>query len=348
MENDNNKEKVELSQKIIDIIKNSIKIQKIFNKDKIYDIENKKEYINNSNKEKEKDYMDKNKNKDKDTIINVDIDIDSKKFNKNNNNKNKNNNNKIFKFNFDYNFDFNFKFFNLKISDFLLKTTLTGILIGAFALIIEHPLESIKVQWQSEIKFKKSKDIVKNIYLEKGIIGFYRGLLPNLIRRSCKNFYRWPLMLYLPNIFNKINNNIFPYWNSEGLNKIQTGIFLANFETFFVSPIERLKVYFMTYTPFRKAPYNKFDSLLFMFYLDNKGRIIKELFRGLDASLYRSNLSWVSFLYLEYEGKRFLLEFNCKSELSFFDLLVVSVFVMIGNLGLSNFYFYFYFYFNLL
>jgi hypothetical protein len=317
-DNNNNNNKNNFSIKLNFFFKNSTKIKEIFNKiDKIKEKENKiqdidKDYKNNINNNYK--YI-----KDKELVY--------PNLNKTNKEINENINNKIF---------------NIKIPDFFFKATFTGIIIGAFALIIEHPLESIKVQWQADIKFKNSKEIIKNIYSEKGIIGFYRGLIPNLIRRSCKNFYRWPLMLYLPNIFHKINNNIFPNLNSEGLNKIQTGLFLANFETFFISPIERLKVYFMTYTPSARITYNKFDSLFLMFYLNNKGRIIKELFIGLDASLYRSNISWISFLYLEYEGKRLLLDLKCTNELSFFDLLIVSVFVMIGNLGLSK-YFIFYF-----
>lgn len=225
-------------------------------------------------------------------------------------------------------------FFNFK--NFLFKATFTGIIMSGFGLIIEHPLDSIKVQWQAEIKYKNSKSIIRDIYNEKGILGFYRGFIPNLLRRSCKNIYRWPLMLYMPKFFNKLNSKIFSKnnssYNSEGLNKIQTGLFLANFETLFISPIERLKVYFMTH----KKRNSKFYSLFYVFYKENKGFMSKELFRGLEASLYRSNFSWVTFLYLEYEVKKILLNFRGKNEPSFYDLLFVSLIVMIGNLGSSK------------
>jgi len=230
----------------------------------------------------------------------------------------------------------NFNKWNFKeITDFLLKAALSGTIICNLSLIVEHPLDSVKVQWQADVKYKNSKDIIKKIYKEKGILGFYRGFLPSIIRRSCKNFYRWPLVLYLPNFF-KINTNFFPKWNSDGLNKIQTGLFLANFETLFVSPMERLKVYFMTYTP--KINNSRFNSLFFEFIIDNKGHLFQELYRGLEASLYRSNFSWVSFLYLEYEFKRRLLDYKGTNELKFFDLLLVSTGVMVGNLASSKYY----------
>lgn len=220
--------------------------------------------------------------------------------------------------------------------EFYIKVSLLGILRGAIGLIWEHPLDSIKTQWQTNVHIRKSSEIINYIYKEKGIIGFYRGFFPNLIRQTSKNLYRWPLMLFFPKFFKKINDIFFNSYNSDGFCKIQTGLAIANIETFLISPLERLKIYFMTHKNIKD---NK-HSFLVHFYVSNKGKLIKQLFKGLEASLYRSNISWVTFLYFDYKGKRFIKSYSQKDELAFVDLLFVSIFVGIGNLFFSNKFFY--------
>lgn len=218
---------------------------------------------------------------------------------------------------------------------FYLKTAEIGIARGAIGLILEHPLDSIKTQWQTNIQVLKSSEIVYYIYKQKGILGFYRGFIPNLIRQSSKNLYRWPLMIYLPKFFKRINDYFLrsSRLNSDTFCKIQTGFAIANFETFLISPLERFKVYFMTH----ENKENKKYSLLMHFYKVNRGNLLKELFRGLEASLLKSNVSWISFLYLDHKTRSFLKSRRQVDKLDNVDIFFASIFVGFGNLTLSKF-----------
>jgi len=216
---------------------------------------------------------------------------------------------------------------------FYMKTALIGVTRGAIGLIWEHPLDSIKTQWQTNVHVVKSTEMINFIYKEKGILGFYRGFLPNLVRQSSKNVYRWPMMLYLPKFFKKFNQNFFKksILNSDSFCKIQTGFSIANLETLFICPLERLKVFFMTHG----SKENKNYSFLKQFYIMNKGNMLNQLFKGLEPSILRSNISWISFLYLDHETRSFLKKRRNVEELDMYDLIFASILVGIGNVTLS-------------
>jgi len=220
----------------------------------------------------------------------------------------------------------------MKNLGFYMKTALIGVARGAIGLLWEHPLDSIKTQWQTNVHVAKSTDIINHIYKEKGIIGFYRGFIPNLVKVSSKNIYRWPLMLYLPQYFKKFNENLFKNkrFNSDSICKIQTGFTIANFETMFICPMERLKVFFMTHA----SKENKHYSFLKQFYILNKGNMMNQLFKGLEPSLLRSNISWISFLYLDHETRSYLKRTRKVDQLDVWDLIFASIIVGIGNLTL--------------
>jgi len=212
-------------------------------------------------------------------------------------------------------------------SNFYIKVSLIGAFRAGLSLVIEHPLESIKTQWQDKNNISSNKEIVSSIYREKGLIGYYRGFIPNLIRVAFKNFYRWPMMLYFPHFFDRSIPDrlvhLFP-----GLTKILTGLVIANIETFIICPLDRLKVFFMTSS-------TKSQNLFKNFYNYHKGNLIRELFRGLGVSFWRSNVSWVSFLYLDHKLKRSLKIFHKSEILSNLDLFIISVIVGMGNLAMG-------------
>jgi hypothetical protein len=201
---------------------------------------------------------------------------------------------------------------------------MTGVSRSCVCLFLEHPLESIKTQWQTKIDIKHKHEIVRHIFQEKGLIGFYRGFIPNLIRVSIKQLYRWPMMLYFPKFYKKYS----PY-NTDGFAKVLTGLTIANIEIFIICPLDRLKIYFMTQ--------DKVNKSVFTYFLYRHGEnLSKELFAGLGPSFWRSNISWVSFLYLDHISKRTVKNYKQEEVLTFLDLLVISVFVGIGNLASSK------------
>ena len=105
---------------------------------------------------------------------------------------------------------------------FLTETAFIGIARGSIGLIFEHPFETIKISWQNQPHVTNVKEICETIYKYKGLIGFYRGFWPNVMKNSFKNLYRWPLMVYLPPKYtNLLKDKWFFY---ESLPKILTGI----------------------------------------------------------------------------------------------------------------------------
>lgn len=227
------------------------------------------------------------------------------------------------------------KYLNTNL-ELCIKAGLLGVLRGSFGLLLEHPLDSIKTQWQANIFITKSSEMVRFIYIEKGLLGFYRGFVPNLIRTTSKNLYRWPLIIFLPNFFEKTNLIFFESLkNLEGLCKIQTGLMIANIEILLICPLDRLKTYFMTHSVIN----NKSYSFLKHFYITNRGNIINQLYQGLEPTFYRSNISWISFLYLEYKTKYFLRKIKNSDDLKFADLILLSILVGSGNLLLSKSFF---------
>jgi hypothetical protein len=213
--------------------------------------------------------------------------------------------------------------------NFYVNVSFVGALRGGLCLFLEHPLESIKTQWQDKHNIKSKYNIIHNIYTEKGIIGFYRGFLPNFIRVTSKNFFRWPMMLFFPRYFEK-NINYFSYKidlkkKFPGLPKILTGLAIANIEIFVICPLDRLKIFFMTTK-------NKGKNMFKYFYTSHRKNFIRELFRGLESTFWRSNVSWVSFLYLDHKFKRMFKKYRKSENLGFLDLFVISIFVGVGNL----------------
>ena len=78
-------------------------------------------------------------------------------------------------------------------------TAFAGLARTLVGFPIEHPLDSIKTQWQAKPHFRHELAIARDIYGRKGIAqGFYAGSIPNLTRCIMKNIYRYPLMIGLP------------------------------------------------------------------------------------------------------------------------------------------------------
>ena len=128
---------------------------------------------------------------------------------------------------------------------FYVGSALAGLVRVTIGFPIEHPIDSIKTQWQAKPYIKNEYQIIKVIYQDKGIVkGLYAGGLPNFFRCLLKNTYRYPLMVGLPNFYKtKLPSSI-----SErvSLLKFLTGGSIALVETTLLTPVERVKTHFMT------------------------------------------------------------------------------------------------------
>lgn len=101
-----------------------------------------------------------------------------------------------------------------------------------------------------------------------------------------KNTYRYPLMVGLPQFYNK--NLPSQIKENKKFLKLLTGASIGLVEATLTCPIERIKVYFMT-TNNDKMSYREFFKA-------NKGKLGKELFRGFTPLFIRQSVSWSVFL----------------------------------------------------
>ena len=109
----------------------------------------------------------------------------------------------------------------------------------------EHPIDAIKVQWQSQPKFKNEYRIIQHIWQTKGLVkGFYAGSLPNLTRLIMRNTYKYPLLVGLPKFYKNMSPSGVNL--SESRLKMLSGVTLSLIESIITCPIERTKVFMMT------------------------------------------------------------------------------------------------------
>jgi hypothetical protein len=158
---------------------------------------------------------------------------------------------------------------------------LLGVGRGFVSLMLEHPFDVIKTRAQANLSFTSISKITQLLYKEKGWLGFYSGAVPNMLRVAIKQAYRYPLMLILPIAFS-------PLLNSVLCISLMTAITIAVLEVFIITPLERMKVWIITY----KTRSNSFRSFVYTL----RTGIIKTLFKGLSATAYRQIATWVTFL----------------------------------------------------
>ncbi len=191
---------------------------------------------------------------------------------------------------------------------------------GIAGLPIEHPFDVSKTFWQANPAYKSSFSIVRAIYNRSGVKGFYSGVIPNGIRLTGKQIYRWPMMLALPPLF----DHVLPESIKEGVptsKKMLTGFTIANFEVFVITPLERLKVWYITQTPGEK-------KIKYLFLAEKTEGMTKVCFRGLNAVWSRQVVSWVSFLAADAKFKQIeRKKYPNQKELPFSSLMKVSLFV---------------------
>lgn len=191
-----------------------------------------------------------------------------------------------------------------------------GVCRGLAGWPIEQPLDCLKTRWQASPSFQTTMQVSKAIYNERGFKGFYLGSLPNLFQLTSKQAYRFPAMLTLSPLFRN-------YLPSEvqkkypGLEKPLTGAVMASTETFFITPLQRLKVWAMT---------NPDKQIGFFYSLrNNYQQLPRELFRGLNAVYTKSMVSWITFLLTDDQFKRLARKVTQNDKLSPFALFSVSI-----------------------
>ncbi|CAD8190093.1 unnamed protein product [Paramecium pentaurelia] len=194
-----------------------------------------------------------------------------------------------------------------------LKAVIETQLIGAFrvavTLPLEHVLDRIKTYKQSRqgITYLQS---FKEIMGARGYIGLYDGFYPNFLRSMFKQYYRWPMMIFIPQF---LKNYIHDY----SLNKILTGVSIGIFESCIITPFERLKILKMTNMAvgFGYLKYITFD----------------QIYVGFRILTTRQIVSWTNYLYWDHKI-RYALKTDASSRLSFWNVIVASTLTSLLNI----------------
>ncbi|CDW78178.1 UNKNOWN [Stylonychia lemnae] len=132
---------------------------------------------------------------------------------------------------------------------------------------------------------KNEFQVIRHIYQDKGMLGFYSGSTPNFYRMLLKNVYRYPLMITLPGFFQQ---NM-PMLKDKWFAKFLTGTSIALVESLILCPFERFKVLFMTQSSSSRLGYLGYLKLY-------KNQLRGELFKGLTPLTARQAIAWISFL----------------------------------------------------
>lgn len=93
--------------------------------------------------------------------------------------------------------------------------------------------------------------------------------------------------------------------------------------------MERIKVYFITTSTNDKASFK-------YFYSTHKKGIIRELFKGLEPTFWKTNISWFTFLYLDFKIKTYWKRKKEREVLTNKELMLISIPVGVGNTLASN------------
>jgi hypothetical protein len=122
---------------------------------------------------------------------------------------------------------------------------------------------------------------LRSIYEKKGLKGYYSGFGINLVRVIIKNAYRWPLIIYLLDLF---KDKADKHRLNMGIAGAAAGLTTAVIESIIICPLERLKVWLMTSSS--NTSYKSFWRM----------KNLGSLFDGFWPVILKQTLSWASFL----------------------------------------------------
>lgn len=165
----------------------------------------------------------------------------------------------------------------------------TGFLRSVASFTLEYPAEVVLTRMQSKTPSAPNslRGVIKSIYSEQGIRGFYAGLSPKASSIVAKNSYQWTLLGLCPGFFQRnlpseLQNPLYP--------KIFTGITLGLTDAF-LTPFERWKVHIITSPSGTRENFKDFLK---------RPKVLHELFKGSNAVFWASTLTWVNFLVIDH------------------------------------------------
>ncbi|CAD8066038.1 unnamed protein product [Paramecium primaurelia] len=191
----------------------------------------------------------------------------------------------------------------------LIETQVIGAFRVALTMPLEHVLDRIKTYKQSKqgITYIQSYLDIKGA---RGLIGLYDGFYPSFLRNMVKQYYRWPMMIFIPSMLNDHIHN-------QSINKIITGASIGLFESCIITPFERLKTLKMT------SMATGFGYLKYI--------TLESIYVGFRIQTTRQVVSWTNYLYWDHKV-RYALKTDPGQPLSIINSLIASTLSSILNI----------------
>lgn len=181
-----------------------------------------------------------------------------------------------------------------------IESSYIGVSLVTFTFLSNHPFDYLKTYRQANVTNNMSnKTLVSKIYSLHGIRGFYTGGKANFLRALLKEAYRNPVRgiiksFYAESIPKSIQRK-FPE-----IRNVATGVSMASFDTFILCPLERIKVWVMTTEKNKKI----------VSYFKENNFSMGNLFKGIKISFVRSAASWISYLVIEEDIRKYVTKEN--------------------------------------
>ena len=183
------------------------------------------------------------------------------------------------------------------------QSAVVGVAPFALMFVAGHPFDLMKTRMQATMNQKSALVIANDLYKSQGLRGFYKAGTTNFARGLLKEGYRNPLRGYFYHVY---SHNLPGQLQSKhpDLRNLLTGVTMSSVDVLIACPLERLKVWLMTNMK------RKHESV-FAYFAKSSNRpdnasLLRDLFRGINVSFYRSTVSWCSYLVVEERIRHFV------------------------------------------
>ena len=183
------------------------------------------------------------------------------------------------------------------------QSVVVGVTPYTIMFLMGHPFDLMKTRMQASLNEKKAFASVKDLYKTRGITGFYKAGVTNFTRGLLKEGYRNPLRGYFYYVYSRqLPRDLQAKY--PDLRNLLTGVTMSSVDVLIACPLERLKVWLMTNM-------NQKHESIFAYFSKSSNRpnnssLIRDLFRGINVSFYRSTISWCSYLIIEERIRHFV------------------------------------------
>ena len=118
----------------------------------------------------------------------------------------------------------------------MIESSVLGAMRGVLVHTMIHPLEVIRFRYQCSLSREKYGEVIRSLWSQGGITGFYRGLSSQYMKITLKQIWCWPMITGVPQIL--------PAWvKGDLLRQGITGVAIATMDAVVTNPLEKRKIH---------------------------------------------------------------------------------------------------------